>query len=52
MKLEYLEIVNDATLDLLNDLPGDDSRISVTACIAAFMGEIRLIDNMILHAIE
>lgn len=42
LKLEYLEIVDPKSLQSLNQywVPGS------TACIAAFCGEVRLIDNM------
>lgn len=42
LKLEYIEIVHPETLNSLNQswVPG------ATACIAAYCGEVRLIDNM------
>lgn len=42
VKLEYLQIVNPSTLENVNQywVPG------ATACIAAYCGEVRLIDNM------
>jgi len=42
LKLEYLEIVNGTTLKPLKDEWGSDA----TCCIAAFCGEVRLIDNI------
>jgi len=44
MKLEYFSIVDPITLQPLKDTWVDGA----TACIAAFCGEVRLIDNMIL----
>lgn len=41
LKLEYLEIVDDLTLQ-----PIQNSQKSCTCCIAAFCGNVRLIDNM------
>jgi pantoate--beta-alanine ligase len=48
LELEYLQIVHPDTLNDLNQywVPG------ATACIAAFCGEVRLIDNMELIALE
>lgn len=48
LKLEYLQIVHPETLNDLNQywVPG------ATACIAAFCGEVRLIDNMELVSTE
>lgn len=48
LKLEYLQIVHPETLNDLNQywVPG------ATACIAAFCGEVRLIDNMELVPLE
>ncbi|HLP56724.1 MAG TPA: pantoate--beta-alanine ligase [Fluviicola sp.] len=45
LKMEYFSIVNPQTLEELTDtwVPG------ATACLAAFCGEVRLIDNMILN---
>ena len=45
VKLEYFEIANSENLKLLNRV--EDSG-SVILCIAAFVGEVRLIDNMFL----
>lgn len=44
MKLEYFSIVDPVTLQPLKDTWVDGA----TACIAAFCGEVRLIDNVIL----
>ena len=48
LKLEYLQIVHPETLNDLNQywVPG------ATACIAAFCGDVRLIDNMELVSTE
>ncbi|ASS50018.1 MAG: pantoate--beta-alanine ligase [Candidatus Fluviicola riflensis] len=45
LKMEYFSIVNPQTLEELTDtwVPG------ATACVAAFCGEVRLIDNMTLN---
>ncbi|MBK6951626.1 MAG: pantoate--beta-alanine ligase [Crocinitomicaceae bacterium] len=45
LKLEYLEIVDDDTLQPINN-----TQSSCTCCIAAFCGPVRLIDNMSLKA--
>ena len=50
--VEYLELVNTDTLEILNEWPDPDSVISSSLCIAAYLGKIRLIDNMILHSIK
>ncbi len=42
LKLEYLEIVDDHTLEPLRE----SWTSNVTCCIAAFCGDVRLIDNM------
>jgi pantoate--beta-alanine ligase len=44
LKLEYLEIVDQDTLTLKSDI----EKSNLVICIAAYSGEIRLIDNMIL----
>lgn len=44
LKLEYLEIVDDLTLK-----PIDNIQENCTCCIAAFCGNVRLIDNMALQ---
>jgi pantoate--beta-alanine ligase len=44
LELEYLEIVDQDTLTLNSDL----TKTNLVACIAAYCGEIRLIDNLIL----
>ena len=43
MKLEYFEIVNSETLEPVNVIDDSSSRI---ACIAVYLGNIRLIDNI------
>lgn len=45
-RLEYLEIVDPETLETFGDYPEKES----VACIAAWVGEVRLIDNIILPA--
>ncbi|MCE2711462.1 MAG: pantoate--beta-alanine ligase [Cryomorphaceae bacterium] len=42
LQLEYLEIVDENTFELLSDSWNENS----ACCIAAFCGEVRLIDNM------
>lgn len=44
-KIDYIELANADDLTLLNNW---DNKTPVVALIAAFMGEIRLIDNMVL----
>ncbi len=44
LKLEYLQIVDSITLQPLSN----SWSVSATACIAAYCGEVRLIDNMTL----
>lgn len=44
-KVDYTEIANASTLELLNEWDGNDRLV---ALIAAFVNEVRLIDNMIL----
>lgn len=45
LQLEYFEIVKSATLEPIDAL---DHTFQVSLCIAAFLGEIRLIDNVFL----
>jgi pantoate--beta-alanine ligase len=45
IRLEYLEVVHARTLQPLNQLPAGEP---VALCLAAFMGEVRLIDNLFL----
>ena len=45
IKLEYFEVANSENLKLLNRV--EDS-VPIILCIAAFVGEVRLIDNMFL----
>jgi pantothenate synthetase len=42
LKLEYLEIVDDVSFQLL----GKKWSASSSCCVAAYCGEVRLIDNM------
>lgn len=44
-KVDYIELANADDLSLMNEW---DNRSPVVALIAAFMGEVRLIDNMVL----
>ena len=46
MQLEYFEISDTATLEPVEQ---NKSKKPVVACIAVYMGEVRLIDNMILN---
>lgn len=45
-KVEYLEVVN---ADTLQELKETDPREQVAICVAAHLGSVRLIDNMIIH---
>ena len=45
MRLEYFELASSANLNLLQDV---DESAKPIMCIAAFVGEVRLIDNMFL----
>jgi pantoate--beta-alanine ligase len=45
MKLEYFELANSKNLTILNNV---DNSVLPILCIAAYAGEIRLIDNMFL----
>lgn len=47
MVLEYFEVADSKNLTLLNDVNHSDQPI---LCIAGYAGEVRLIDNMFLHA--
>lgn len=49
IKLEYFEIVDSLTLQPLQDVSGHDE---VALCIAAFVGEVRLIDNLLVNLKE
>ncbi len=46
MELEYFEISDTVTLEPITDKKPDKA---VVACIAVYMGDVRLIDNMILN---
>ncbi|MFZ2904883.1 MAG: pantoate--beta-alanine ligase [Cyclobacteriaceae bacterium] len=46
IKLEYFEVADSVNLKLLNHVEESDRPI---LCIAAFVGEVRLIDNMFLY---
>jgi len=43
---EYVNIVHGSSLQPLSDLPDTGS---VVACVAAWLGEIRLIDNLVIR---
>jgi pantoate--beta-alanine ligase len=43
IKLEYYEVADSENLKLLNNV---EESVSPILCIAAFVGEVRLIDNM------
>ncbi|KAA3440360.1 pantoate--beta-alanine ligase [Rufibacter hautae] len=45
IRLEYLEVVHAQTLQPLEEIPAG---APVALCLAAFLGEVRLIDNMLL----
>ncbi|WP_181304865.1 pantoate--beta-alanine ligase [Rufibacter sp. XAAS-G3-1] len=45
IKLEYLEVVHAQTLQPLHEIAAD---VPVAICLAAFLGEVRLIDNLLL----
>lgn len=47
-KIDYIAIANAETLQLMNEDYKWDAKTPLVALIAAFMGEVRLIDNMIL----
>jgi pantoate--beta-alanine ligase len=49
LELEYFEVVNPDTLQPLADVAG---REEVALCIAAFVGEVRLIDNILVNLKE
>jgi pantoate--beta-alanine ligase len=46
LALEYFEVVDPLTLQPLHDVSGHEE---VALCIAAFVGEVRLIDNMLVN---
>ena len=48
-RLEYFEVVDSLTLQPLQDISGQEE---VALCIAAFIGEVRLIDNMLVNLKE
>ncbi|MEO7306998.1 MAG: pantoate--beta-alanine ligase [Ferruginibacter sp.] len=45
-KVDYVEIANAHNLEIINDW---DGHIKTVALVAAFLGEVRLIDNMLLE---
>jgi len=45
MQIDYVEIADAHSLELMNNWNGHQP---LTALIAAFLGDVRLIDNMIL----
>ncbi|WP_205504252.1 pantoate--beta-alanine ligase [Rufibacter psychrotolerans] len=45
IRLEYLEVVHAQTLQPLREVSG---KVPVALCLAAFLGEVRLIDNLLL----
>ncbi len=49
IKLEYFEIVAQNTLISLDNLDNFSEKTGIALCIAAFLGEIRLIDNVIFY---
>jgi pantoate--beta-alanine ligase len=46
VRLEYFELANRENLNLLENVSGSEKPIM---CIAGFVGEVRLIDNMFLR---
>ena len=48
IKVEYFEIVAQNTLISLDDTATFSEKTSIALCIAAFLGEVRLIDNLLL----
>jgi len=46
VKLEYIEVADSKNLNLLENVTASDQPI---LCIAGYVGEIRLIDNMFIH---
>jgi pantoate--beta-alanine ligase len=47
--VEYLELVDSNTLEILHEW---DNKRPLSLCIAAFLSNVRLIDNMILHTVH
>ncbi|MFN5417453.1 MAG: pantoate--beta-alanine ligase [Flavobacteriia bacterium] len=45
LKLEYVEIIDSKTFEILNEKWSEESIV----CIVAYVGEIRLIDNLAIH---
>jgi len=43
IQLEYLTVVDSSTLDVVEDI---SSTHSITACVAAYVGNVRIIDNI------
>ena len=44
LKVEYVEIVDDTTLKIINDWSESENKV---ACVAVYAGKIRLIDNIV-----
>ena len=49
IKVEYFEIVEKNTLISLENLDNISQKTRIALCIAAFLGEVRLIDNLLLE---
>ncbi len=47
LKLEYLEIVDSSNLEAVSDINGHEQ---ISLCIAAYLGDVRLIDNLYLFS--
>jgi len=47
--VEYLEIVDSDAMETISEW---DFNKNITACIAVYLGKVRLIDNMILHIVQ
>jgi pantoate--beta-alanine ligase len=45
IRLEYFEIANSQTLQPLDNIGNQEN---IALCIAAFVGEVRLIDNLVI----
>ena len=52
-RIDYIEIADADSLELLNEwserTPSEDGKSKIVALVAAFMNEVRLIDNMVLN---
>jgi pantoate--beta-alanine ligase len=46
LHVEYVEIVDETSLQPVNNREEENTKV---ACVAAFCGKVRLIDNMVLN---